>query len=125
MDTKMIVKRWQDWGNLLLGAWLFVSPWAMQYPSEVPYATWNAYILGAAIVIFSAVAMYIPRLWEEGINTALGLWLIASPWVLGFAAYREVTLNAIIVGIMVTGLAIWAMMYDKSFEKWRHDQAAP
>jgi len=23
--------RWQDWVNLLLGAWLFISPWALGF----------------------------------------------------------------------------------------------
>jgi hypothetical protein len=124
MDTKLTTKRWQDWGNLLLGAWLFISPWVMQYPSDTPGATWNAHILGAAIVIFAAFAVYIPRIWEEGLNTLLGIWMIISPWVLGFASYRNVTMNAVIVGILVAVLAAWAMVHDKDFEKWRQERHA-
>lgn len=124
MDTDRSLKRWQDWGNLLLGAWLFVSPWVLRYPSDTPNATWNAYILGAAIVIFAALAVYMPRIWEEGLNVALGVWMIVSPWVLGFASHRDVTANAVIVGVLVTILAAWAMVHDKDFEKWRHDRPA-
>jgi hypothetical protein len=126
MDTDSIIKRWQDLGNLVLGAWLFVSPWAMRYPADIPAATWNAYILGAVIVVFAAVAMYMPRIWEEWINMALGIWTIASPWVLGFAAHKDVTVNAVVVGVLVTALAAWAMTRDKDFIKWQHDRhAAP
>lgn len=24
-------KHWQDWGNLVLGLWIFVSPWVFQF----------------------------------------------------------------------------------------------
>ena len=113
MDTHLNVKRWQDWGNLLLGAWLFISPLVMQYPSETPNASWNAQLLGAAIVIVAACAVYIPRTWEEGLNIVLGIWMIVSPWVLRFASHGNVTANAVIVGILVTALAAWAMTHDK------------
>jgi SPW repeat len=118
MDSKMSLKRWQDWGNLLIGAWLFISTWVMPYPSGMPNATWNAQVLGAAIVIFAACAVYMPRVWEEGINTVLGLWMIISPWVLQFSSSRAVTTNAIIVGLLVTTFAVWAMVRDKKVEKW-------
>ncbi len=125
MDTKLAAKRWHDWGNLLLGAWLFISPWVMAY-TDISRAAWNAHILGAAIVAFSAIAVYLPRMWEEGVNIALGIWLLISPWVLDFATYRNITANAVIVGLLVAVLATWAMVRDKDFEKLRHDRhAAP
>jgi hypothetical protein len=114
-------KRWQDGGNLLLGLWLFISPWAMSYAADIPIAAWNAYLCGAAIVVFAAVAMYMPKVWEEWINMAFGVWMIISPWVLGFASHRNMTMNAVIIGALVTALATWAMVRDKDFEKWWHD----
>jgi hypothetical protein len=101
-----------------LGAWLFVSPWALKYAGELPKAAWNAYILGAAIVIFAAVAVSMPKAWEEGLNIVLGIWTIISPWVLGFASSRNVATNTTVVGILVTALAIWAMTRDEDFSKW-------
>jgi hypothetical protein len=121
MDTNISVKRWQDWGNLFLGAWLFISPWVMQYSAGMPNAAVNAYVMGAAIVIFAAFAVYMPRAWEEGLNTVFGIWMIVSPWTLQFASQRNVTMNAIITGLLVTGLALWAMARDKSVEKWLHE----
>ena len=114
-------KRWQDLGNILLGAWLFVSPWVLNYEVGYRSASFNAYILGVGIVVFAAVAVYIPQVWEEGINMALGVWMIASPWVLGFSSERNIATNTVVVGVLVTALAAWAMVRDKSFEKWWHD----
>jgi uncharacterized membrane protein HdeD (DUF308 family) len=64
----------------------------------------------------------VPRIWEEGINIVLGLWTLISPWILGFFAYRNVTANAVIVGILVMAFAFWAMLHDKNFEKWRAER---
>ena len=122
MDANTNVKRWHDWGSLLLGAWMFISPWVMLYPVDVPNATWNAYVIGAAIVIFSAIAVYMPKIWEEGVNIVLGIWLLLSPWALGFAGYRDITVNSVIVGLLVIALSAWAMMRDKQFERWLHER---
>jgi hypothetical protein len=81
----------------------------------------KSYMAGVAIVVFSACAMYMPKVWEEGLNVLLGLWMIASPWVLKFEASRDLTANAVIVGAAVVILAVWAIMIDKEFIKWRHD----
>jgi hypothetical protein len=117
MERTQLARRWRDWGTLLLGAWLFISPWVMQYPADIPNAALNAHILGLAIVVFSAFAVYMPRTWEEGVNIALGVWTVISPWVLRFASHRDVTTNAVVVGFLVTALAIWAMAHDKSVRK--------
>jgi hypothetical protein len=117
----MKTKRWQDWLNVLLGAWLFISPWALNYASELPRAAWNAYILGGAVVLFAAAAVYLPKAWEEGLNILLGAWAVVSPWVLGFAASSNVTTNMVIVGGLIAVLAAWAMARDGQFQKWRRN----
>lgn len=105
------MKRWQDWANLALGAWTIVSPWALGFAGNNAVA-WSAWIIGAAIVVFAAIAVYMPKAWEEGINVLLGVGLLASPWALGFASQSNPTTNAVIVGVLVAGLALWAMLMD-------------
>jgi uncharacterized membrane protein YoaK (UPF0700 family) len=117
METKLSTNRWQDWCNLVLGAWLFISPWVMQYPADKPAAMWNAHILGVVVFVLAIIALYGQRLWEEGWNTVLGLWLIISPWVLRFSPHRDVTTNAVIVGILVAVIAGLATMQVKRFEE--------
>jgi ABC-type molybdate transport system permease subunit len=112
----MATKRWQDWVNLLLGLWLFVSPWALAY-ADHQAAAWNAYVLGAAVVVLAAIAAYMPQVWEEMINTMLGIWLILSPYVLGFASNTMIALHTVVMGVLVTAFAVWAMFSDKEFYK--------
>src|SRR5689334_23400180 len=64
-ESYMKTRRWQDWVNLLLGVWLFLSPWLLGYTGASMTASWNAWILGVALVVFSAIAVSVPRTWEE------------------------------------------------------------
>ena len=122
MKSKMAIERWQDWGNLLLGAWLFASPIAMQFTESLPKAAMNAYIAGAIAMLTALLAVYIPKLWEEWINTAVGIWVALSPWVLGFAGSREVVINFVAIGVAMTVLAISAIVRSGDFKLWRRDR---
>ena len=113
----MTAKRWQDWANLVLGSWLSVSPWVLDYTGTA--AAWNAHGMGVGIVVFALIAAYMPKAWEEMINTLLGIWLVISPFALGFAASESVALHTVLVGILVTSFAVWAMFSDKRlYKRW-------
>src|SRR5687767_2853564 len=56
--ASMGARRWQDWANLVLGAWLFVSPWALSYDG---IAAWNAHGVGVGVVVFALTAAYVPK----------------------------------------------------------------
>ena len=100
--------RWQDWINLILGAWLFFSPWLFQY-STTGAASWNSFIFGVAIVVFALWALFAPRAWEEWTNLILGLWLIVAPTVLGFTMNKLAAWNLGIVGLVVAVLSVLAI----------------
>jgi len=117
--------RWQDWLNMLLGAWLFASPWLLKYAADLPRAAWSAWISGAAIVLFAAIALYIPKVVEEIANALLGIWVAVSPWVIGFAASRDVTTNTLLVGVLVALLAIWAAEFGHHAGKWHNNKRHP
>ena len=113
----MVAKRWQDWANLVLGSWLFASVWLLGYAGST--AAWNAAVMGAGIVVFALIAAYMPKAWEEIINTLLGVWLVVSPFVLGFATSTTVALHTVLVGILATSFAVWAMASDKRlYKRW-------
>jgi hypothetical protein len=117
MKEVTIMKRWQDWANLALGTWMFVSPWALGFAEEKNLAAVSAWILGAAVVVFAGIAVYMPQAWEEGVNALLGVGLLASPWVLDFATQVTPTSNASVVGVLVTALALWAMLSNPALRE--------
>jgi hypothetical protein len=109
-------KRWQDWLNLLIGIWLFISPWVIGFVGTDAAASWNAWILGVAIVVFSAIAVSMPQAWEEVINILLGIWIVISSWVIGVAS-RAAETNAVIVGLLVILFAAWAMAMNRDWHR--------
>ena len=92
-----------DMANLVLGAFLFFSPWLFEFDSGAESI--NAYISGIAIVALSIAALTAFAVWEEWLNLIVGLWVIVSPWVFGFAASSAAMTVGVLVGILVAALA--------------------
>ncbi len=99
---------WQDWINLVLGVWLFISPWVLGY-AGVPAAAWDAWVFGVIVAATSVGALTQFALWQEWVNVVIGIWLLISPWVLGFAVpeAQGAMWNFVVVGIGVGVLALW------------------
>ncbi len=105
---------WQDWVNLALGGWLFVSPWVLGY-AGTEVAGWNSWSVGLCIVIVASVAAASGSRAAEGIALVLGLWLVISPWVLQIAAVPEpVYWNKAVVGLLVAIFAGWDLIAHRS-----------
>jgi hypothetical protein len=51
----------------------------------------------------------------------LGVCLIASPWILGFAEQSAPTTTAVVVGLLVTAFAVWAVLKETAIQKWWHE----
>ena len=112
-------KHWQDAVNVVLGAWLVLSPWALGFQADTP-AMANAVVLGLALIAVALGALVAPREWEEWVEGALGLWLIASPWLLGFNGAPTTMRNAVLSGVAVVALALWTLVTAEDFSLARH-----
>jgi hypothetical protein len=108
------MKHWQDPVNAVIGLWLIVSPWVLGFQGETA-AVANAVVIGIALIAAALGAMLVPRAWEEWTEFGLGLWLIVSPWIVGFATHADARLNAVIVGVLTAVLALWVLMVDKDY----------
>ena len=118
----MAPKRWQDMINGVLGLWMFASPTILGFAASNSAAMRVAWVLGLAIVVFAGIAVYMPKAWEEALNVILGICLLASPWGLGYSDQARPTTNAVVVGLLVTALAVWAMLKDTAIQKWWHER---
>ncbi len=106
---KRLTAQWKDAVNLVLGLWLVISPWALNF-MLVEAPTWNAFVVGVVIAVAAAAALIAFNQWEEWVEAALGAWLIVSPFLLGFSMEFYATWNQIIVGALVGALAVWSAM---------------
>jgi hypothetical protein len=114
------MKHWQDGVSALMGAWLIVSPWALGFEGDA-YAMGNAVLIGIALAGVALGAVYVPRAWEEWTECALGLWLTASPWVLGVEAQLAARNNAVLAGLAVLALGFWVLLTDKDYRQWLNE----
>lgn len=95
-------ERAMDVLNLVLGALLFLSPWVFEFAAGAP--TYNAMISGAIIVLLSIAALAAFAEWEEWLNLVVGLWVLVSPWVLGFVGTTAMWIH-VVIGAIVAVLA--------------------
>jgi hypothetical protein len=121
--TMKQMKHWQDPVNVVLGAWLVVSPWVLGFTNNSA-ALSNSVIIGLALAAAALGAIFVPRAWEEWTEAVLGLWMVASPWMFGFSTLYAAKVNAVATGLIVLVLALWVLMTDKDFATWRHDRTA-
>ncbi len=89
--------------QLALAAVLFVSPWAFAFVRETAMA--DAWISAALVAAVSAAALVMFRAWEEWINAVLGVWIAASPFILGFP-HTKAAHVMIGVGLVIAYLAL-------------------
>jgi len=113
------LKHWQDLVNVLLGVWVALSSWVLGF-QDMTVVMANAVAVGVLLIAFALGAIFVPRAWEEWTEGVLGLWLVVSPWALGFSTYSQATLNAVVAGIVIMALALWTLMTDKDYSgSWR------
>ena len=99
--------------NLVLGLFLVLSPWLFAYVRRT--ASTDIWVSGALIILVSIAAIIAFSQWDEWINLGLGIWLIVSPWVLGFTHTKAMHVS-IAVGVAVAYLALlelWLVHYSE------------
>ena len=117
------LKHWQDVANFVLGVWLALSPWALGYQGDATVMS-TAVITGVVLMAVALGAIFVPRAWEEWTQAVIGVFLIASPWLLGFNDQQTVMRNAVITGIAVLALAAWTLLADRGEGTWTGKSAA-
>src|SRR5262249_52290145 len=110
---------WQDGATLILGIWLFISPWVLQFGGSLAgpgaeaatasvtssSAAWDAWILGIIVFAVSASALGETAFGQEWVNLILGVWLFIAPWVLSFIVMQRASWDHWIVGVLVFVIA--------------------
>jgi hypothetical protein len=116
MALHMSSRRWQDQVILLLGLWLFASPFVLGYPADSAQAV-NSYTAGLVIALLAAFDLYKTYMWAVVINMLVGLWVAISPWVPALADRGALMTNHVIVGAAVLVLALWELRSDPDLHK--------
>jgi len=103
--------------NLILAAILFFSPWLFGLSAGAQLHT--ASIVGIFIAVLSIAAFAAFAVWEEWLTLAAGLWLIVSPWLLGFQNGLAVDID-VAIGAVVAALAAFEVWFVVRGHAVRH-----
>jgi hypothetical protein len=109
-DDRMVPAVWARWLNVILGAWLIISPWVVG-PGD-PAATWNTLIVGVVILLVALFAFRSADSTPSWLNVVLAVWLIIAPWVLGFSSAVGATANSVVLGVIVGLLSLTASLAE-------------
>ena len=81
-------RTWEDWCGMLLGALIAASPWfPIQDRITTGHETMVLNTVAVGLVVFGLSQLEYVALqrWEEVTTILIGLWLIASPYVMGYS----------------------------------------
>jgi hypothetical protein len=104
--------------NLVLGILVLVMPWLSSYAHASARA--DDWISGALVAVTALAAVLAFAEWEEWVSLALGVWLAASPWLLGFPHAKAMPIN-VILGLaiaFISALELWLIHYNPAPEDW-------
>ncbi|WP_298426570.1 SPW repeat protein [Rhodoblastus sp.] len=107
--------RFQDYANFVLGALLFISPWALGYSDQL-MAMRVAVIGGLIVAILSFAAIIRFAEWEEWVNLLIGIAVFASPYVFGFMHVMHAVAAHYVLGLLIVISAateLWAVHHPQ------------
>ena len=102
---------WEDCASMVLGALIVLTAWMVGDVGSQPVAI-NATIVGLLVLALGASEFLDLRRWEEGLETACGLWLVASPFIFGYADAGTLRYWHFVLGAAVVLLAVLELMQD-------------
>jgi len=56
--------------------------------------------------------------WQDVVSVLVGVWLIASPWLLGIHGHVAAIGNFVFLGACLIGFALTEMFLPESWEEW-------
>jgi len=102
---------WEDCLSMGLGALIVLTSWTVGDGASQIVAT-NTVVVGILVLALGASEFLDLRRWEEGLETACGLWLIVSPFVFGYADAGTLRYWHFILGAAVVLLAVLELRQD-------------
>jgi hypothetical protein len=97
--------------DILAGIWLLISPFVLAF-SRVTGAMANDVVLGIVIGVLAAIRFFgaYRQTWLSWINALLGVWVLISPWVVGYSFNHVALTINVVLGIIVIILACWSAL---------------
>lgn len=92
-------RTWEDWAGIGLGVLIGLSPW-LAGESHSEGIVLQAALIGILVLALAAFEFVDLRRWEEGAELACGAWLMAAPFMLGYAGSHLATWHFVLGGVV-------------------------
>jgi SPW repeat len=102
---------WEDCVSMVLGVLIVLTAWIVGDEGSQTVAA-NAVIVGILVLVLGACEFLDLRRWEECLEAACGLWLIASPFIFGYAEAGALRYWHFVLGAAVVLLAMLELRQD-------------
>ncbi len=104
-------RTWEDWIGIFLGVLIGMSPWLVGQQVDQS-VMWNAMLVGVLVLSLAAVELVDLHRWEESGEIVCGVWLIASPYIFGYAGAGVLQYWHFGLGAVVVLLAVMELRQD-------------
>lgn len=108
-------RTWEDWAGMLLGALIAASPWFPVQEQAInahQMVVLNTVAIGLVVFGISQLEYVALQRWQEVTAILVGLWLIASPYVLGYSGEGFLRIYHTSLGAVVVLLGILQLWQD-------------
>ncbi|MGA7616029.1 MAG: SPW repeat protein [Thermoanaerobaculia bacterium] len=97
--------------DVLAGIWLLISPFVITFRG-LPNAVTNDVVFGIVVAVLAAIRFFgaYRASWISWLNALIGLWILVSPWFLGFSIAPEAMWNNVLTGIAIIILGGWSAL---------------
>lgn len=102
---------WEDYLGMVLGALIVLTAWTIGDPPSQGIAI-NAAFIGVMVLVLGVAELVDLHRWEEGLEGACGLWLMASPFIFGYAGAGTLRYWHFALGAAVVLLAALELRQD-------------
>ena len=111
-------RTWEDWLGMALGVLIVLSPWFPtqaaheMVDAERSFIVLNTFTVGLLVFGLAQLEYVALQRWEEVAEILLGLWLIVSPYIFGYADEGTLRLWHTSLGCLVVILASFQLWQD-------------
>ena len=111
-------RTWEDWAGMLLGVLIVLSPW---FPTQTnqeaadaerSFMILNTFTVGIVVLGLAQLEYVALQRWQEVAEIVLGLWLIASPAIYGYASDGMMLFWHCVLGVLVVLLGALQLWQD-------------
>jgi hypothetical protein len=103
---------WEDCLSMGLGGLIVLTSWIVGDAGNTQAVATNAVVVGILVLALGMSEFLDLRRWEEGLEAACGLWLVASPFIFGYANTGILRYWHFILGAAVVVLAVLELKQD-------------